>query len=102
MATRKGKNSPEYTAVQVSLLDLTGHLDSNEGAKTDLTRHFKSKGWLTPVAQPTSDALIALVLEKIRVTPSEYDSFVGMLEEVVGSENIVQRLRGKCTLYILC
>lgn len=97
MAAKKGKDTVQYKAVQVSIVDLTGHLDSDDRARTDLTRHFKSRGWLAPVAEPTSDKLITLVLEKIRVTPTEYDSFVAMLEEVVGTDNIVQRLKGIVT-----
>ena len=97
MAAKKGKDTAQYKAVQVSFANLTGHLDSDERAKTDLTRHFKARGWLDPVVELTSVKLIILVLERIRVTPTEYDSFVAMLEEVVGTDNIVQTLKGSVT-----
>ena len=97
MAANQGISSPQYTCVRENLFSITGYLQCNAAAKVDLVRQLQSKGWLTPGDKADPDALLTLVLERIRVTPDEYDSFVAMLEEVVGTENIVKTLRGTCT-----
>ena len=94
MAAIQGINSLQYTCVRENLVSLTGHLQYNPAAKVDLARQFQAKGWLTPGDKVDPDALLALVLQRIRLIPNEYDSFVAMLEEVVGTEIIVKTLRG--------
>ena len=102
MAANKGKKSLQYTCVRENLVNLTGHLQCNPAARIDLIRQFQAKGWLTPGVEVDPDALLALVLQRICFIPNEYDSFVAMLEEVVGTENIVETLRGICmyALYV--
>ena len=102
MAAKKGKNSLQYTCVRENLVDLTGYLQHNTAARIHLVRQFQSKDWLAPGENVDPDALLTLVLERIRVTPDEYDSFVAMLEEVVGTENIVKTLRGTVHVYVPC
>ena len=112
MAANSGINSPQYTCVRENLVNLTGYLQNNASAELDLVRQFQAKGWLTctPGNKVDADALLALVLERIRFNPNEYDTFVAMLEEVTGTESIVNTLRGTtyihishvCALYAEC
>ena len=96
MAANQGISSLQYMCVRENLVSITGHLQYNASAKVDLARQLQSKGWLTPGDKVDPDALLALVLQRIRFIPNEYDLFVAMLEEVVGTENIVKTLRGMC------
>ena len=96
MAANQGISSLQYTCVRENLVSITGYLQRNPAAK-DFVRQLQAKGWVPPGDKVNPDALLALVLERIRVTPDEYDSFVAMLEEVVGTENIVKTLRSTCT-----
>ena len=94
MAANQGINSLQYTCVRENLVNITGYLQHNPAAKVDLARQFQAKGWLTPGDKVDPDTLLALVLQRIRFIPNEYDVFVAMLGEVVGTEIIVKALRG--------
>ena len=90
--------SPQYTSVRKNYESLTQFLEVNEEAKKSLTRKYKSEGWLDPVATPSEDKLVSQVLVRIKDDSKQYDVFISMLKEIVGTEEIVKKLTGKLTL----
>ena len=101
MAANQGINSLQYTCVRENIANIAGYLQHNPAAKVALVRQLQSKGWLTTGVEVGPDALVSLVLQRISLDPNEYDSFVAMLEEVVGTDIIVKTLRGTMYMYVL-
>ena len=103
MAANQGISSLQYICVRENIANITGYLQHNPAVKVDLARQLQSTGWLTTGVEVGPDALVSLVLQRISLDPNEYDSFVAMLEKVVGTEIIVKTLRGTCTcMCLLC
>ena len=97
MAT--GINSPQYKSIQRNYVTLAQHLKVNKDAKDVLTWKYKSEGWLGPTATPSEDELVSQVMVRIEGDPKQYDVFISMLEEITGTNLIVQMLTGK-SMYV--
>ena len=95
MAT--GIYSLQYTSVQKNSVTLTQHLAVSKEAKITLTRQYKSKGWLDPVASPSEDELVSQVMVRIKDDPKQYNVFISMLKEIAGADDIVKKLTGNVT-----
>ena len=60
-----GKGNPKYKALLSYSDTLADLLDSNESAKTILLRKLKANQWIDPKDDLTTDALVALALQKV-------------------------------------
>ena len=94
LSIRSFRESPEYKAVQEHFGVLAAALDANSGAKKDLLREFKSKGWFKPAAKPDSDRMICVALDKIRADVKHYEEFIGMLKSQSELNHITIKITG--------
>ena len=90
----EGGESPEFTSVQKHFDVLAGALDTNCDAKKNLLRKFKAKGWFGPSADPDSDRMICVALDKIRADVKHYEEFIGMLESLSELNHITTKITG--------
>lgn len=95
----RGINSPHYKRVLENYDRLTEHLQTDKEAKKRLFAKFVAKGWYRPGDCPSENELVNIALKRIEHTPSELGVFIDMLEQIAGTEIIVQDLKGKSTLY---
>ena len=99
-----GKANPKYKALLSYSDTLANTLDSNERAKTRLLRNLRANQWIDPKDDLTTDALVALALQKLE-TEGEcvFDQFVGFMSDIAGLTDLATKMTGiiyrmKCSL----
>ena len=71
-----GKANPKYKALLSHSDTLADTLDTNERVKTRLLRKLRANEWIDPKDDLTTDALVALVLQKLETEgESVFDQF---------------------------
>lgn len=98
-----GINSRQYIAIRNHYAALASSLDSNAGAKTGLERHLIAKGWVgTTPGGITADALISLVMDKIRNDASVFRDTISLLKDIPGLGDIAIKIEGACFFLSSC
>lgn len=101
--TMSGKESGGYKSVLANIDTISSHLRANNAVKEALIMKFKKHRWLDPIATLDEMGLVKLVLDRISNDDSQYDIFVKMLRDTVGTDLIVEKLTGMgYTLFINC
>ena len=90
----KGIHTPQYMSVQRNYARLIGHLQINKEDKKSLFNKFVSEGWHIPADCPSENDLINIALKKIEDNPSQYGVFIDMLEQISGTKDIVEDIKG--------
>ena len=88
------RKTPQYKAVLTNLDGLQRTLQETDGAEDSLLAKFKTKGWLALRANSRADAMITKALSKIENKVENYEVFIGMLMEVDGIEDAVEKITG--------
>ena len=90
-----GKSNPKYKALLSYSYTLADTLDTNEIAKTRLLRKLRANQWIDPKDDLTTDALVALALQKVE-TEGEcvFDQFVGFMSDIAGLTDLATKMRG--------
>ena len=95
-AKRRGKNTPEYQKVKESLLKFTDGMETIPDAISCLTGKFVEAGWLPTHARDISArSLIIQALNRIENDAKEHKVFIGMLQDIPGTDQIVTMLSSK-------
>ena len=69
-------------------------LDTNERAKTRLLRKLRANEWIDPKDDLTTDALVALALQKLETEGERvFDQFVGFMS-IAGLTDLATKMRG--------
>lgn len=63
-------------------------------AKNDLATLFMQKEWIDIIAKPSEEELVTCACEKIKQKASNFETFVEMLHNITGMDQIVTKLRG--------
>ena len=89
------KSNPKYKALLSHSDTLADTLDTNERAKTRLLRKLRANEWIDPKDDLTTDALVALALQKLE-TEGEcvFDQFVGFMSDIAGLTDLATKMRG--------
>ena len=89
------KANPKYKALLSHSDTLADTLDTNERAKTRLLRKLRANQWIDSKDDLTTDALVALVLQKVE-TEGEcvFDQFVGFMNDIAGLTDLATKMRG--------
>ena len=74
------------------LVDITNMLNTTKGAREALTQHFIQKGWLDHTQTPTEYELVQQALQRIKIDPGQYDTFLVMLRAIQGLGLIVNTI----------
>ena len=76
------KFNPKYKALLSHSDTLADTLDTNERAKTRLLRKLRANEWIDPKDDLTTDALVALALQKLETEGERvFDQFVGFMSD---------------------
>lgn len=73
---------------------IISHLKANNAAKEALIVKYKELSWLDPTATLDETGLVTLVLDRISNDDRQYGIFIGMLKGIVGTDCIVEKLKG--------
>ena len=89
-----GINTPQYKSVQENYATLTEFLRINKQAKQTLFDEFVAKNWTGPGDCPSEGALVNIAMERIKLKSTEYDVFLSILEQIPGTDEILEKLKG--------
>ena len=90
-----GKSNPKYKALLSHSDTLADTLDTNERAKTRLLRKLRANQWIDPKDDLTTDALVALALQKLETEGERvFDQFVGFMSDIAGLTDLATNMRG--------
>ena len=92
--------SPQYKKVLNNKGTIEEALKLTPGATGVLVTKFQEKEWLSITESPTEEKLVKTVLGRIRRNPADLNTFVEMLEDVTGLDQIVETLEGGKLDYI--
>lgn len=92
--------SPQYKKVLNNKGTIEEALKLTPGATDVLVTKFQEKEWLSITESPTEEKLVKTVLGRIRRNPADLNTFVEMLEDVTGLDQIVETLEGGKLDYI--
>ena len=97
-----GINTPQYKRVRKNYATLTGFLQNHQQVKQNLFNEFVAKNWTLPGDCPSEGGvLINIAMERIKTKPTEYDIFLSILEQIPGTDNILEILKGAaCMLHL--
>ena len=90
-----GTNSPEYRSVNTNRSRITSALKSNPTASKTLKQKFKEESWLEPTDDPDEDALVTLILNRIKHDVNQFQKFIHMLRDIAGMDQIENMLKSK-------
>lgn len=95
-------NTPQYRAVLNQLRKLTSRLEQkgNAEAKRDLLLSLQEQTWVGGIDNPNVADLIRSVLDRIRSDVTQYEVFIGMLNEIPQVEDIVKDMTGIIASFI--
>ena len=88
--------TPQYQAVLQHKDQLAKSLAS--GPDQYLLSQLKIRGWLASGAAPSAPELVDLALQRIRFSPSEYEVFIGMLQDDDRVRAVVDAIIGMYTV----
>ena len=83
-----------YDCVCSHLVNITSLLQITKGARERLTQHYIQRRWLDSTQSPSENELVQQALLRIKIDPSQYDTFLTMIRDTEGLDLIV-----KCLTY---
>ena len=86
--------------MRTNLGSITRALKTTPSASQTLKQKMIEKGWLDPIASPTEEQLVTLVLERIDQDVNQFGEFIAMLRDIEGMDLIVNTLTGMTYYYI--
>ena len=90
-----GESNPKYKALLRYSYTLADTLDTNERAKTRQLRKLRANQWIDPKDDLTTDALVALALQKLETGGERvFDQFVGFMSDIAGLTDLATKMRG--------
>ena len=92
--------SPQYKKVLNNKGTIVEALKLTPGATGVLVTKFQEKEWLSITESPTEEKLVNTVLGRIKRNPANYTTFIDMVEDVTGLDQIVETLEGTTYVYI--
>ena len=93
-------SSPQYKMVLNNKGTIVEALKLTPGAREVLVTKFQEEEWLSITEDPTEEKLVNTVLGRIKRNPANLTTFIGMLNDVTGLDQIVETLEGGKQDYI--
>ena len=88
-----GRGTPQYIATLESMEDIIRSIKATPSAHRTLCTKYKAKGWIDILAKSSEEELVELAVEKIRQNSSNFSTFVGMLQDTPGLEDIADIIK---------
>ena len=89
-----------YDCVCSHLVNITSLIQTTKGARERLTQHYIQRRWLDSTQNPSENELVKQALLRIKIDPSQYDTFLTMLRDTEGLDLIVKALKyGRGEIY---
>ena len=82
-----------YDCVCSHLVNITSLIQTTKGARERLTQHYIQQRWLDSTQNPSENELVKQALLRIKIDPSQYDTFLTMVRDTEGLDLIVKALK---------
>ena len=93
-ALSTGRDTPQYNAVLSLAETITARLKTTKAVQS-LSWKYKEKKWIDPNTDFNEDNLVSCALENIRQDATQFLTFVEMLSNTTGMDDIVDKLKEK-------